>query len=273
MGIYENEQLLIGVEVSESSFFDALSWFELEGALRRPPSLSLLDTAARAVALRLEVEPDWLSVAASRLPPDLMPLVTRHIFKFAHYGPFKAAHEELERLWAAKWQLLTFDAAVIAALSLPHDRELLHRWRGGPPSSHFGVHEAHCDVLHGVDNCNCEMGVAKATKRMLEALLAELGLPRGKMARRHHIRFSNCVKRGHVYLAIKEPQRLPSEWTSYFGQNHLGQGRSVIRAPTVEERLLIVDAVRWLGLEPVGADEAQLLELFVRTSDGDWTPG
>ncbi len=52
-------------------------------------------------------------------------------------------------------------------------------------------------------------------------------------------------------------------------QNHLGQGKSVIRAPTVEERLLIVDAVRWLGLEPVGADEAQLLELFVRTSDGD----
>ncbi len=153
--------------------------------------------------------------SSCRLPPDLMPLVTRHIFKFAHYGPFKAAHEELERLWAAKWQLLSaadaaalsaaavawasadarraakkarvkeevetaldpdvssataaaFDAAVIAALSLPHDRELLHRWRGGPPSSHLGVHEAHCDVLHGVDNCNCEMGVAKATKRMLE---------------------------------------------------------------------------------------------------------
>lgn len=25
------------------------------------------------------------------------------------------------------------------------------------------------------------------------------------------------VERGHVYLAIKEPHRPPSEWTSYFG--------------------------------------------------------
>lgn len=53
----------------------------------------------------------------------------------------------------------------------------------------------------------------------------------------------------------------------------LGQGKNVLRPPMAAERLLLVDGLRLLGLEPVGADEAHLLQVVIKNWCGGYVFG